>query len=138
MTRSTAVRALTDGGVDVSFEATGNAAVVAPGGRDASPAAGPRVAIGVPAPDSTVTLDWGELTERGGLPDTRRRLKITDGGDPTSPRTSRRGWMAAVDGRLDLGALVTVEAPVHRRTRRPRRSARCSPARSIRTVIRFD
>src|SRR6187455_579209 len=53
-----AVRSLTDGvGVDVAFEATGNAAVVAQAMAMLA-RGGTAVAIGVPAPDSTVTIDW--------------------------------------------------------------------------------
>lgn len=103
-----AVRDLTDGGVDVAFEATGNASVVAQAvamlGRG-----GTAVAIGVPAPDSTVTLEWGGAT-RGAAYPTKVSLRITDGGDPLPEDfTTWIGWFA--DGRLDLDTLVSIEIP---------------------------
>ena len=42
---------------------------------------GTAVAIGVPAPDSTVTLAWGDATSGAAYPN-KATLKITDGGDP--------------------------------------------------------
>jgi S-(hydroxymethyl)mycothiol dehydrogenase len=103
-----AVRAATDGGVDVAFEATGHAAVVSQAVAMLR-RAGTAVAIGVPAPDSTVTLDWGEATPGAAYP-TKATLKVTDGGDPLAE--DFEAWMeAAVDGRLDLGSMVSVEAP---------------------------
>ena len=102
------VRSLTDDGVDVAFEATGNAVVVSQAlGMLAR--GGTAVAIGVPAPDSTVTVDWGEAT-RGAAYPRKVTLKVTDGGDPLHEDFST--WLTdAAEGRLDLGALVTREAP---------------------------
>ena len=104
----TAVHSLTDTGVDVAFEATGNAPVVAQAvamlGRG-----GTAVAIGVPAPDSTVTLAWGDAAIGAAYPN-KATLKITDGGDPVAADFEE--WLAAVaDRRLDLRPLVSVVAP---------------------------
>jgi S-(hydroxymethyl)mycothiol dehydrogenase len=104
----TAVRSLTDTGVDVAFEATGNAAVVAQTvamlGRG-----GTAVAIGVPAPDSTVTLPWGEASAGAAYPN-KVTLKITDGGDPIAEDFV--AWLDALaERRLDLRPLVSVVAP---------------------------
>jgi S-(hydroxymethyl)mycothiol dehydrogenase len=102
-----AVRALT-GGVDVALEATGNAAVV---GQAVAMTAhgGTAVAIGVPAPDSTVTLEWGDATRGAAYPN-KVTLKVTDGGDPL--REDFDTWLRwALDGRLDLGAMVSAEVP---------------------------
>jgi S-(hydroxymethyl)mycothiol dehydrogenase len=104
----TAVRSLTDTGVDVAFEATGQALVVSQAVAMLA-RAGTAVAIGVPAPDSTVTLDWGEDTSGAAYP-TKITLKVTDGGDPLPEDFT--AWLdAAADGRLDLGALITTIAP---------------------------
>jgi S-(hydroxymethyl)mycothiol dehydrogenase len=129
-----AVRALTGGGVDVSFEATGNAAVVSQAvamlGRG-----GTAVAIGVPAPDSTVTLDWGEMTS-GAAYQTKATLKVTDGGDPLTE--DFQDWMAAaLDGRLDLGAMVSVQAPFTDEALTEAFRAMLA-GEVIRTVIHFD
>ena len=104
----TAVRSLTDTGVDVAFEATGNAAVVAQAvamlGRG-----GTAVAIGVPAPDSSVSLPWGEASIGAAYPN-KATLKITDGGDPVAEDFVT--WLDALDARrLDLRPLVSVVAP---------------------------
>ena len=104
----TAVRSLTDTGVDVAFEATGNAAVVAQTvamlGRG-----GTAVSIGVPAPDSTVTLPWGEASAGAAYPN-KVTLKITDGGDPIAEDFV--AWLDALaERRLDLRPLVSVVAP---------------------------
>jgi Zn-dependent alcohol dehydrogenase len=127
------VRGLT-GGVDVAFEATGNAAVVAQAvamlGRG-----GTAVAIGVPAPDSTVTLEWGPAT-RGAAYPTKTTLKITDGGDPlTEDFTTWLGW--AADGRLDLRAMVTRESPFTDDALQEAFRAMLA-GEVVRTVIRFD
>jgi S-(hydroxymethyl)mycothiol dehydrogenase len=104
----TAVRSLTDTGVDVAFEATGQAVVVSQAVAMLA-RAGTAVAIGVPAPDSTVTLDWGEATSGAGYP-AKITLKVTDGGDPVAEDFT--AWLqAAADGRIDLGALITTVAP---------------------------
>jgi S-(hydroxymethyl)mycothiol dehydrogenase len=100
-----AVRDLT-GGVDVAFEATGNAAVVSQAVAMLA-RGGTAVAIGVPAPASTVTLEWGDAT-RGAAYPSKISLRITDGGDPLAEDfTTWMGWVG--DGRLDLDALVTAE-----------------------------
>jgi S-(hydroxymethyl)glutathione dehydrogenase / alcohol dehydrogenase len=102
-----AVRALTDGeGVDVAFEATGVPAVVAQAvamlGRG-----GVAVAIGVPPVRSDVTLEWSGGP--GAAYPNKASLLVTDGGDAV--REDFSTWMAwAIDGRLDLDALVTREA----------------------------
>jgi S-(hydroxymethyl)mycothiol dehydrogenase len=101
-----AVRALTgDAGVDVAFEATGVPAVV--GQAVAMLArAGTAVAIGVPPPDSDVTLAWSR--EGGGAYARKITLLVTDGGDPLPEDLATwMGW--AVDGRLDLDGMVTRE-----------------------------
>jgi S-(hydroxymethyl)mycothiol dehydrogenase len=104
----TAVHSLTDTGVDVAFEATGNAPVVAQAVAMLA-RGGTAVAIGVPAPDSTVTLAWGDATAGAAYP-TKATLKITDGGDPIG--SDFEGWLAALaDRRLDLRPLVSVVAP---------------------------
>jgi Zn-dependent alcohol dehydrogenase len=103
-----AVRSLTDTGVDVAFEATGSAGVV---GQAVAMLArgGTAVAIGVPAPDSTVTIPWGEATVGAAYPN-KATLKITDGGDPLAEDFV--GWLDALaDRRLDLRPLVSVVAP---------------------------
>jgi S-(hydroxymethyl)mycothiol dehydrogenase len=129
-----AVRARTDGGVDVSFEATGNAAVVSQAVAMLR-RGGTAVAIGVPAPDSTVTLDWGELTSGAAYP-TKATLKITDGGDPLPE--DFEAWMdAAVEGRIDLGAMVTVQAPFTEDALTEAFRAMLA-GEVVRTVIRFD
>jgi S-(hydroxymethyl)mycothiol dehydrogenase len=104
----TAVRSLTDTGVDVAFEATGNASVVGQAvamlGRG-----GTAVAIGVPAPDSSVTFAWGEASLGAAYPN-KVTLKITDGGDPIAEDFV--AWLEAIeDRRLDLRPLVSVVAP---------------------------
>jgi Zn-dependent alcohol dehydrogenase len=64
---------------------------------------GVAVAIGVPTPDSEVTLAWG----RHAYPN-KIQLRITDGGDPLVEDFST--WVEwARDGRLDLDAMVTRE-----------------------------
>jgi S-(hydroxymethyl)mycothiol dehydrogenase len=104
----TAVRALTDTGVDVAFEATGNAAVVSQAVAMLA-RGGTAVAIGVPAPDSTVTIAWGETNIGAAYPN-KATLKITDGGDPVAEDFV--AWLeATADRRLDLRPLVSVIAP---------------------------
>jgi Zn-dependent alcohol dehydrogenase len=101
-----AVRTLTDGeGVDVAFEATGDPAVV--GQAVAMLArAGVAVAIGVPPPDSEVTLVWSG--EDGGAYQRKASLLVTDGGDPLPGDFAE--WVAwAQDGRLDLDHMVSRE-----------------------------
>jgi S-(hydroxymethyl)mycothiol dehydrogenase len=105
------VRGLTRGeGVDVAFEATGNASVVAQAvamlGRS-----GEAVAIGVPAPGSEITLAWGDGPDGAAYPN-KATLLVTDGGDPIPDEDfpTWTGWY--LDGRLDLDAMVTHEAPL--------------------------
>jgi Zn-dependent alcohol dehydrogenase len=101
-----AVRDLTQGeGVDVAFEATGVPAVV---GRAVAMLArgGVAVAIGVPPPDAEVTLAWSGGP--GAAYPNKASLLITDGGDALPEDFATwLGW--AVDGRLDLDAMVTRE-----------------------------
>ena len=104
----TAVRSLTDVGVDVAFEATGQAIVVSQAVAMLA-RAGTAVAIGVPAPDSTVTLDWGEATSGAAYP-AKIALKVTDGGDPL-PEDFTMWLREAATGQLDLGGLITTIAP---------------------------
>jgi S-(hydroxymethyl)mycothiol dehydrogenase len=101
-----AVRDLTAGeGVDVAFEATGVPEVV---GQAAAMLArgGAAVAIGVPPPRSEVTLRWSGGP--GAAYPNKSSLLVTDGGDALPEDfVTWLGW--AVDGRLDLDALVTRE-----------------------------
>jgi len=130
----TAVRSLTGGGVDVAFEATGNASVVAQAVAMLA-RAGTAVAIGVPAPESTVTLDWGEATVGAAYP-TKATLTVTDGGDPL--REDFTTWIDDVaKGRLNLDALVTREAPFTDDALQESFRAMLA-GETIRTVIRFD
>jgi S-(hydroxymethyl)mycothiol dehydrogenase len=103
-----AVRELT-GGVDVAFEATGNAEVVSQAvgmlGRG-----GVAVAIGVPKPASSVTLAWGDGPAEAAYPN-KASLLVTDGGDPL-PAEDFAVWIDwYLEGRLDLDALVTRQVP---------------------------
>jgi Zn-dependent alcohol dehydrogenase len=98
------VLAMTNGeGVEAAFEATGVASVVEQAVGMLT-RGGVAVAIGVPRPDSEVTLRWGAQAYP-----TKIQLRVTDGGDPL-PEDFRTwvGWFG--DGRLDLDALVTREA----------------------------
>ena len=103
-----AVRELTGGhGVDFAFEATGVAEVVGQAvamlGRG-----GVAVAIGVPQPGRTVTLDWS--AGPGAAYPNKSSLLITDGGDAL--REDFDTWLdRSIDGTLDLDAMVSVEAP---------------------------
>jgi S-(hydroxymethyl)mycothiol dehydrogenase len=103
-----AVRDLTGGdGVDFAFEATGVADVVGQAvamlGRG-----GVAVAIGVPQPGRTVSLDWSAGV--GAAYPNKSSLLITDGGDTL--REDFVTWLdRSVDGTLDLDAMVSVEAP---------------------------
>jgi S-(hydroxymethyl)mycothiol dehydrogenase len=129
-----AVRSLTGAGVDVAFEATGLAPVVEQAVAMLA-RAGTAVAIGVPAPDSTVTLDWGQAT-RGAAYPAKITLKISDGGDPLAEDFTT--WLqAADDGRIDLGALVTAVAPFTDEAIAEAFRAMLA-GEVIRTVIAFD
>src|SRR4051794_1905366 len=84
----TAVRSLTDTGVDVAFEATGNASVVGQAvamlGRG-----GTAVAIGVPAPRSPGAIPGGAASGGGGLPQ-KGTAEDHQRGDP--PPEGLRSW----------------------------------------------
>jgi Zn-dependent alcohol dehydrogenase len=101
-----AVRALTGGeGVDVAFEATGVLRVVGQAVAMLGPA-GVAVAIGVPPPGSSVTLDWS--AGPGAAYPNKASLLVTDGGDSLPEDFANwLGW--AVDGSLDLDAMVSRE-----------------------------
>ena len=101
-----AVRALTGGeGVDLALEATGVPSVVSQAVAMLA-RGGTAVAIGVPPPESSVTIRWSGGDDAA-YP-TKTTLRITDGGDPTREDLERWiGWGA--DGRLDLDGMVTRE-----------------------------
>ena len=98
------VRSLTgDEGVDASFEATGVADVVGQA-VEMLRRGGVAVAIGVPSPDSVVTLRWGQHAYPSKV-----QLRITDGGDPLPEDfCTWIDWFR--EGRLDLDSMVTSEA----------------------------
>ena len=100
------VRGLTDeDGVDLALEATGVPDVVSQAVAMLA-RGGTAVAIGVPPPDSTVTIRWSGGA--GAAYPTKSSLRITDGGDPLLEDFVRWiGW--AVEGRLDLDGMVTRE-----------------------------
>jgi S-(hydroxymethyl)mycothiol dehydrogenase len=101
-----AVRSLTGGeGVDLALEATGVPSVVSQAVAMLA-RGGTAVAIGVPPPESSVTIRWsgGDAAAYA----TKTTLRITDGGDPTREDLERWiGWGA--DGGLDLDGMVTRE-----------------------------
>ncbi len=101
-----AVRRLTgDVGVDVAIEATGVPSVV---GQVMAMlgSAGVGVAIGVPPPDSSVTLDWSGGS--GAAYPNKASLLVSDGGDALPEDFATWfGW--AVDGSLDLDSMVSRE-----------------------------
>jgi Zn-dependent alcohol dehydrogenase len=101
-----AVRELTAGqGVDVAFEATGVPAVVAQAVAMCA-RSGTAVAIGVPPLESDLTLRYS--TAEGAAYQNKVSLLIADGGDPL--REDFDTWVTwALDGRLDLDAMVTRE-----------------------------
>lgn len=104
----TEVRRLTDG-VDVAYEATGVAEVVAHAVAMLA-RGGTAVAIGVPEPGSAVTIAWGGGTP-GAAYGNKASLVVTDGGDPLREDfTTWMGW--ATDGALDLDGLVSAEVPL--------------------------
>jgi len=100
------VRALTGGeGVDVAFEATGVPAVVSQAVAMLR-SGGVAVSIGVPPPDSSVTLNWG--AGPGAAYGNKASLLITDGGDSLPEDfTAWLDW--AVEGSLDLDAMASRE-----------------------------
>ncbi|MEA2522752.1 MAG: S-(hydroxymethyl)mycothiol dehydrogenase [Actinomycetota bacterium] len=101
------VRGLTGGvGVDVAIEATGVPSVV---GQVMAMlgSAGVGVAIGVPPPDSEVTLQWSGGP--GAVYPNKSSLLVSDGGDALPKDfVTWLGW--AVDGSLELDAIVSREA----------------------------
>jgi len=125
-----AVRALTGGdGVEAAFEATGHAVVVEQAVAMLT-RGGVAVAIGVPTPDSEVTLPWGAHAYPNKI-----QLRITDGGDPLLEDFSTWvGWFR--DGRLDLDAMVTREASLTEADVREAFRAMLA-GEVIRTVIRI-
>lgn len=100
------VRALTQGlGVDVALEATGVPGVV---GQVMAMLAtsGVGVAIGVPPPESAVTIEW--TGGPGAAYANKASLLVSDGGDPL--QEDFHTWLRwAVDGTLDLDAMVSAE-----------------------------
>jgi Zn-dependent alcohol dehydrogenase len=125
------VRRLT-GGVDVAYEATGSAAVVAQAVAMLA-RGGTAVAIGVPEPGSAITIAWGEGTPGAAYPN-KASIVITDGGDPL--REDFDSWMGwAVDRTLDLDALVTAEVPLTQEGVREALRAMVA-GEVIRTVVR--
>jgi S-(hydroxymethyl)mycothiol dehydrogenase len=100
------VRALADGvGVDVAIEATGVPSVVGQAMAMLG-SAGIGVAIGVPPPDSRVSLDWSGGP--GAVYPNKASLLVSDGGDALPEDFATwLGW--AVDGSLDLDAMVSRE-----------------------------
>ena len=102
-----AVRALTAGeGVDIAFEAVGRPECV----RQAVEMltfAGTAVAIGVPPVPSEVTLPWNG-SDRAAYPN-KANLLITDGGDPIPSEDFPEMARWAIEGSLDLDAMVTRE-----------------------------
>jgi S-(hydroxymethyl)mycothiol dehydrogenase len=100
------VRALTGGdGVDLALEATGVPSVV-PQAVAMLARGGTAVGIGVPPPESTVTIRWSGGA--GAAYPTKSTLRVTDGGDPVLEDFDRWiGW--ALEGRLDLDGMVTRE-----------------------------
>ncbi len=131
-----AVRALTRGeGVDAAFEATGNAAVVAEAvGMLAR--GGVAVAIGVPAPGSSIELPWGEGPPGAAYPN-KAALLITDGGDPIPSEDFPRWTRWYLDGRLDLDAIVTHHARLTDDDLNEAFRAMLA-GEAIRTVVRMD
>lgn len=102
-----AVRALTGGnGVDVAFEATGRPECVGQA-VEMLDFAGTAVAIGVPPVPSEVTFAWNG-SARAAYPH-KVNLLITDGGDPIPAEDFPEMAAWALDGRLDLDAMVTRE-----------------------------
>lgn len=101
-----AVRALARGGVDVAIEAVGRPDCV----RQAVEMlgfAGTAVAVGVPPVPSDLTLPWNG-SARAAYPN-KAALLITDGGDPIPAEDFPEMAAWALDGALDLDAMVTRE-----------------------------
>ena len=129
-----AVRDLTAGlGADIALEATGVPSVV-PQIVAMLARGGVAVAIGVPPPGSEVTLDWS--TGPGAAYPNKASLLITDGGDAV--REDFVAWLdRAVDGSLDLDALVTREAALSEESIEEAFRAMFG-GEVVRTVIRID
>jgi Zn-dependent alcohol dehydrogenase len=101
------VRERTDGdGVDVAFEATGVPSVVTQA-VEMLAYAGTAVAIGVPPIPASVTLAWNG--SEGAAYPKKSSLLITDGGDPIPAEDFPEMARWALEGRLDLGGMVTRE-----------------------------
>jgi Zn-dependent alcohol dehydrogenase len=102
-----AVRSLTGGeGVDVAIEAVGRPGCV----RQAVEMlgfAGTAVAVGVPPIPSELTLPWNG-SDRAAYPN-KVNLLVTDGGDPIPSEDFPEMARWAIDGSLDLEAMVTAE-----------------------------
>ena len=101
-----AVRGLTDGGVDIAFEAVGRPECVAQAVAMVG-YAGTAVAIGVPPIPAEVTLDWNG-TERSAYAQ-KASLLITDGGDPIPSEDFPKMAAWYLDGSLDIDGMVTRE-----------------------------
>jgi Zn-dependent alcohol dehydrogenase len=102
-----AVRALTeDEGVDVAFEATGRPECVAQA-VEMLAFAGVAVAIGVPPVPSEIAIAWNG-SARAAYPH-KVSLLVTDGGDPIPDDDFPEMAAWALNGRLDLDAMVTRE-----------------------------
>ena len=128
------VRDLTAGvGVDVAFEATGVPAVVGQAVAMLT-RGGVAVAIGVPPPDAEVRLMWSGGP--GAAYPNKASLLVTDGGDAL--REDFATWLGwAVDGRLDLNAMVTREGRLSETDLNEALRAMLA-GEVIRTVIRTD
>ena len=102
-----AVRSLTGGaGVDVAIEAVGRPECV----RQAVEMlafAGTAVAVGVPPIPSDLTLPWNG-SDRAAYPN-KVNLLVTDGGDPIPSEDFPEMARWAIEGSLDLDAMVTTE-----------------------------
>jgi S-(hydroxymethyl)mycothiol dehydrogenase len=129
-----AVRALTDGeGVDVAFEATGVPHVVGEAVAMLRQA-GVAVAIGVPPPGSSVTLNWS-IGPSAAYPN-KTSLLVTDGGDALyEDFATWLGW--AVEGSLDLDAMVSREGRLTEADINEAFRAMLA-GEVVRTVIRID
>ncbi|CAN5677585.1 S-(hydroxymethyl)mycothiol dehydrogenase [soil metagenome] len=102
-----AVRAMTGGdGVDFACEAVGRAECVGQA-VEMLGYAGTAVAIGVPPVPSEVTLAWNGSASAG-YPN-KVSLLVTDGGDPIPTEDFPEMARWAIEGSLDLDAMVTSE-----------------------------
>jgi S-(hydroxymethyl)mycothiol dehydrogenase len=101
-----AVRDLT-GGVDVAIEATGRPDVVAQAVAMLA-RGGVACAVGVPEPQSDLTIGWGDGRTGAAYPN-KTTLVITDGGDPLPDEDFPRWVTWSLEGHLDLDAMVSRE-----------------------------